>query len=374
MSRSDKKLAIGLLVGVVVIGGLFALKRTKGQQPPPAVRNDVKKKQFELSDLRVGAEGSPETLPSGGRPKKADAAADAQATVAEASTQEETTQAKSKPETQVCWPASLVKYAAIASVLDNTIQTAGVWGATDYYFSSRGVVAEIIGHQATARIWTREGYRLCAAKDVSSKQCFDLTVHLEKPLQDGPIDQIIKRIKGLAVGSKIGEVDGMGVKAELVRGNVANFPEYVPLLEPEPKLLESPVAPGLVGRLLAHSRAAEDQAVTYFAPTGVLLIVERANWTRDIVKISMGKWRLSGDRMCRDLPLGGGEQLTEECSRVRVVDWTVEFPDADASRRNYVRKLSSEEEQRIADQAAQAAQVQERANSALTLAPAANSR
>ena len=383
MSGSEKKVAIGTLAVVVLLGGLYAMKKAKAPHPSPTsnikkvagVDKKVKAGKFELSDLLIGAEGSPETAPIGGRPKDGD---DSQA---KASFNEEPARPEAKPQPQakatarVCWPSTFVKYAAIESVVDNTIQATTALGDVTYYFSSRGVVAETSGGQTTASIWTREGDRLCMAKEAGGKQCFALAVRVEKQLQDRPADEIVKRIKGMYVGARIGEVDGMGARAMLARGNVTDFPDYVPLLEREPKRQGSTPEPQeLVGRLLARSRTDEDRAVTYFGPTGRLLEVARENWTQDAVKIAMGTWRLSGDRICSALPSGGGARQTEECSRFRIVEQTVEFPDADPSRRSYLRSLSPEEERAIAERATQAAQAQERRNSALTLAPATDPR
>ncbi len=368
MSDPFKLRAMGLLVAAGFIGGLFAQYQAPGHFLPPPRHAKTKKHQLVAEgDREDDEEGDPVAVPMGGSPndpekQAADEKARAEAEEAARKEAEEQAAAEAKRQAELKrhTPEVQRKYAAIATLLDNTIQvrTPG-GGAESYIFAPRGLSAEIEGDRTTVRIWTREDDRLCQQLDAERKECFSFVVRLEKPLQDGPDAELHKRIEAMPVGARIGSVEGIDGTAVLVRGNVTKFPGYVPLMDPHPNRLGPKEEEVLPGALLTQARGGEDSAATYFGPAGQLLEVTREKGTKAIARLWRGSWSISGDRMCRDLPPGGA--AAQECSRVKIAGRAFEFPDADPSRRRYQRIMGAEEMRRAAEQAAAEAEAKEQA-------------
>jgi hypothetical protein len=392
MSDPFKLRAMGLLVGAGFVFGLFAQYQVPGKfLPPPAHGKDKKHQLVAEGDREDDDEGDPVAVPMGGSPKdpSAQAAAEAEAKAraeeeAKEAAEKAAAEAKRQAELKKHTPEIQSKYAAIAAVMNNSIRVKTQDGVLIYYFSSRGLSAEIDGDNSTVRIWKREDDKLCQQLDADRKECFTLTVRLDKAMQDGPADQIVGRIAGLAKGSRVGVVEGLPGGAELLSGNIAKFPDYVPLLDPNPNQTKK-LAETLPGALLTRSHADEPTTATYFGPGGQVLDVTRAEGTNEIVRMWRGKWRMAGDRACRDLPPEGDGRSAQECSRVKIAGRSFEFPDAAASRRGYMRILGEEEARHSAtEEASQAAEAEARAQaearargrrnegSTLTLAPSSD--
>jgi len=372
MKQDPYKLrVIALLIGVGFVGGLFVQYKAPGTFAF-AKHAPEKKKGAAQADLAFENNGSEEAAPKGANLNAPPPSAAAAAEAAERKRREDMAQKaaeaehRNAPPPQEPTPPTLARFAAISAIVDNTLEVAGPNGERrSVYFAGRGVVGDYGGARIDARLWTREGDRLCRSLGADSRECFTLSVRLNDDLRKGPPKDLPSRIAGLPEGALIGHVEGFGAQeAKLLRGNIRNFPGYVPLLEGKPAAewtqgtqsqgteSQGPQtqggqsgARGFVGALLLRQRKDEDRAATFFAPNGLLF--EASRLARQTVALWVGGWRRKDDWVCRDLSpeesaRAGGR--AEECAHARMKGGRVEFAEADPARRSYLRARWPDEE------------------------------
>jgi hypothetical protein len=393
MKKDRYKLrVIALLIAVGFVGGLFVQYKAPGTFVFARHDPGKKKRQVAVSEA-LSDEGSAEIAPKGASLDGPPPSAAEQAEAAERKRREEAEQraeAQRREEAEKqkrlrpdeITPALLRRYAAIATIIDNTLKIDDPGGETRYvYFAGRGVVADFGGGAIEARLWMRDDDHLCRGLGDDKRECFYLSVRLHDALRNGSVKTLNERIFALPEGAEIGSVEGFGAqKVTLLRGNARHLPGYVPLLEgkPGPEWTRDPALSGggFVGALLLRHRGDVDRAATFFAPNGQVFEVSRL--TRQTVGLWIGAWRRQDDGVCRQLgPLDGANAADpatgaprEECAHVKITNGRVEFAEAPPARRAFIREPWADEEPAQADRAAE----QLSATSEVNLAPPTRSR
>ncbi|MBB4197131.1 hypothetical protein CCR94_13930 [Rhodoblastus sphagnicola] len=343
--------AIGLLIAAGFVGGLFVQYKAPGAFAFANHKPEKKKGVGGGNEVILQDDGSEEAAPKGAalNAPPPSAAAEMKRREEMAKKAEEAEKQKAPPPEEVT-PQILGRFAAISTIVDNTLEITRPDGEKRYlYFAPRGVVGEFGGARIDARLWTREGDQLCRGQGDDKRECFHLSVRLNDDLRKGSIKTLQDRIRGMSDGAPIGAVEGLAQNARLLRGNIRKLPGYVPLLEGKPgsEWTRDRNASGrsFVGALLLRQRKDEDRAATFFAPNGLLFEVSRA--TRQAVNLWVGGWRRQGEMICRDLSpeesaRAGGR--AEECAHARLADGRVEFAEAAPSRRAYLRAPWADED------------------------------
>lgn len=362
MKKDPYKLrAVALLVALGFVGGMFVQYQAPGNFVMASHKAEKKPKGQVAgnADAFIGEEAAPKDASSDG-PAPSEAAeaeaADQKKREEEARKAEEAQKKADAAERQEplppeeITPPTLWRYAAIAAVVDNTLEITGPKGEKRYvYFAPRGVVGEFSGDSIEVRLWTRDDDRLCRSLGGDKRECFYLSVHLSEQLQKGSIKTLPERIEALKVGATVGVVKGVGAQdVKLMRGNIRGLPGYVPLLEgkPAPEWTQDPVAGArsFVGAILLRQSRDDDRAATFFAPTGQVFEVSRL--ARHTVSLRIGAWRRQGDLVCREIK-PEAEQAgarTEDCAHARMADGRVEFAEAGPSWRSFFRTPWPDEE------------------------------
>ena len=197
-------------------------------------------------------------------------------------------------------PEAITGRKAMDFIAGNTLKDNGAQGPGGMiFYASRGLAGHRDSEGFVVRKWAMKGDDLCET-GAGAPVCRAIQIRLEG---DG---------RG-AQGAVIGHV--VGADVDIVKGNVADFPLFIPGLEPKPKarqgfasLSSETLAPGLsgaaafqaiVGKVLVDSRTPASLNRVYFDPEGAMLDIRRTSLQGE-ARVGVTAWALKKDLLCRD--------------------------------------------------------------------------
>ena len=182
------------------------------------------------------------------------------------------------------------------------------------YFSSRGVMGDGDERGFTARRWQRETPELCETGSGGGLLCRSVTIVL-----DGKYE-----FPGARLGSvTLGAVAGLGPQtAELVKGDVLHFPDYIPLLDsvdgadgtsPQVKTPSKggDALDGMVDQaaaLVADGDGKSRQIVFYARDNRRLELLPVQSGDGRAVQVTVGHWRSAKGTLCQSRVIGEAAQ------------------------------------------------------------------
>ena len=212
--------------------------------------------------------------------------------------------------------AELTGRNALEFLAGNTVRINGDDDDVTYqYFSRRGWRGDKTGTTLVAHRWVSKENRLCDIRADESVACETITIRPERsPKKDS--------------GALLGNIVYSDQKTlPVYRGNVAAFPENIPLIEgphdtartPQPKAASAigkEALKGLIDHPLLSVRNRTGLRAFYYEPDGrwieVQPLVRASKSAAGGVAVSVGQWRFVDGTFCQQ---GSGLELSQACFR-----------------------------------------------------------
>ncbi len=209
-------------------------------------------------------------------------------------------------------PPTLTGVEAVNYLAGNTIKREEPGKPVRFtYFASRGVQGDGNERSFVASAWDRNRSDLCEVAADGTPTCRPLTITL-----DGQYE---------FPGAKLGAVSIGGAAATLLRGNVAKFPDYVPLLDATSDSAQATPAKagsagvpalwsGFVGRLVSvqnDDASGNDRRVLFYAADNRILDVHSTSGDAEhqvAVSVMVGHWHASKAGICQTRTIGDSVQ------------------------------------------------------------------
>ena len=206
---------------------------------------------------------------------------------------------------------------AIDAIVGNTLKNEAAQTQQDMaFYATRGLVGRRTDEGFVVRRWSMKGEELCETDAAGVPACRAIQVRLDGDSKGGP-------------GAVIGHV--VGTDVSILKGNIADFPTFIPGVEQKPKQRQGFVGisserpePGLagaqafqavVGKILAESKSSTGLNLIYFDPEGAMLDIRRATRQGE-ARVSITPWALRKDMLCRD-SAGGAKPV---CVRPQILE------------------------------------------------------